>query len=101
MHLAFNMFVLYTFGPMIESYLGRRRFLLFYLVCGAMGAGLYLLLWEFGFLHPKVLITGAGDLSGFTPLVGASAGIFGVLVAGAMVAPDIVVQLLIPPIPMR
>src|SRR5262245_41641481 len=31
-HILFNMLALYFFGPMIESYLGRRRFLAFYLL---------------------------------------------------------------------
>jgi membrane associated rhomboid family serine protease len=90
-HIFFNMLSLYFFGPMVESYLGRRRFLAFYLLCGAAGAGMYLVLWRLGFL-----VSGA-----HTPLVGASAGIFGVLVAGATIAPDARVMLLFPPIPIR
>jgi membrane associated rhomboid family serine protease len=90
-HIFFNMLSLYFFGPMVESYLGRRRFLAFYLLCGAAGAGMYLVLWQLGFLQ-----YGAS-----TPLVGASAGIFGVLIAGATIAPDARVMLLFPPIPMR
>ena len=38
-HIFFNMLALYFFGPMIENYLGPRRFLAFYLLCGAAGAG--------------------------------------------------------------
>src|SRR4051794_20619820 len=33
-HLLFNMFTLYMFGTLIEQYLGRRRFLAFYLLSG-------------------------------------------------------------------
>jgi rhomboid family protein len=89
-HLAFNMFALYMFGPMIESYLGRRRFLAFYLLCGASGGAAYILLYQ-----TNLLVT-----SPYVPLVGASAGIFGVLVAAAMVAPNATIMLLFPPIPM-
>jgi len=90
-HIAFNMFALYMFGPMIESYLGRRRFLAFYLLCGAAGGAAYILLWQF-----HLLVT-----SPYVPLVGASAGIFGVLVAGAVVSPSATIMLLFPPIPMQ
>jgi membrane associated rhomboid family serine protease len=90
-HIIFNMLSLYFFGPLIEQYLGPRRYLAFYLLCGAAGAALYLVLWQLG-----VLIS---DPS--APLVGASAGIFGILIAAARVAPNATVMLLFPPIPMR
>ena len=80
-HILFNMIALYFFGPLIEAYLGSRRYLAFYLLCGMAGPAMYIVLW------------GAHVLTGgpSAPLVGASAGIFGVLVAGAMVAPNTVV----------
>lgn len=89
-HIFANMLSLYLFGPIVENYLGRRRYLGFYLLCGCSGAFAYLLLLMIGVLH------GAN-----VPLVGASAGIFGVLVAGAILAPDVTIMLLFPPIPMR
>jgi len=69
--------VLYMFGPMIENFLGRRKFLFFYLLCGVGGGVMYLLLLKLGIL----------DVSPYTPLIGASAGIFGVLIAAARLAP--------------
>ena len=90
-HILFNMISLYFFGPLIEGYLGPRKYLAFYLLCGVGGAVMYLALWGIG-----VLPGGAQ-----TPMVGASAGIFGVLIAAARVAPDARVMLLFPPIPMR
>jgi membrane associated rhomboid family serine protease len=80
-HILFNMIALYFFGPMIEQYLGRRRFLAFYLLCGAAGAVSYVLLWMLGVLGSTPNV----------PLVGASAGIFGILLAAARVAPDSIV----------
>ena len=90
-HIFFNMLALYFFGPLIENYLGSRRYLAFYLLCGTAGAAMYLILWVLGFLE-----SGAQ-----TPLIGASAGIFGVLIAAARVAPDTTVMLMFPPIPMK
>ena len=90
-HLFFNMLSLYFFGPMIEGYLGSRRYLAFYLLCGIAGAAMYLLLWVLGFL----------PYGPNTSLIGASAGIFGVLIAAARIAPDTTVMLMFPPIPMK
>ncbi len=90
-HLLFNMLSLYIFGPMVERHLGSARFVRFYLICGVGGAVAY-----FALFMKDVLIG-----SQWVPLVGASAGIFGVLVAAAQVAPHAVVMMLFPPIPMR
>lgn len=96
-HIFFNMLALYFFGPMIEEYLGARRYLVFYLLCGVAGAVMYLLMWAVGFFDGP-----AGHQMGAnTPLVGASAGIFGVLIAAASVAPNTTIVLLFPPIPMK
>lgn len=83
MHLLGNMLGMFFFGPIVEAHFGGRRYLAFYLLCGLAGAALYLLLGAAG-----VLSHGAA-----TPLVGASAGVFGLLVAAAMIAPDVEVFL--------
>jgi len=90
-HLALNLFALYFFGPIVESRLGTKRFLAFYLICGICGALAYLLLWRLGFLEH------ASDQG----MLGASAGIFGVLVAVVHISPGMAVQLVFPPIYMR
>lgn len=89
-HLFFNMLGLFFFGPMVESYLGARRYLLFYLLCGIAGAVTYVILWSLHFLISDPWV----------PLVGASAGIFGVLIAGSQMAPNTTV-LIYGIIPMR
>ena len=38
LHLVFNMVALYFFGPIVERYLGSKRYLAFYLLCGIFGA---------------------------------------------------------------
>jgi membrane associated rhomboid family serine protease len=78
-HLLGNMIGLFFFGPIVEAQFGSRRFLAFYLMCGLAGAALYLLLSA-----SHVLVS-----SPQTPMVGASAGIFGLLVAAALIAPHV------------
>jgi membrane associated rhomboid family serine protease len=89
-HIFFNMLSLYFFGKFIESYLGRWRYLAFYLICGMAGAVAFIMLDFLGVL-PNL---GSG-------LVGASAGVFGILIAAARVAPNVKVMLMFPPIPMK
>lgn len=90
-HLLFNMVSLYLFGPLVEQHLGSARYLRYYLICGVGGAVAYLALFMKGVLigYP------------WQPLVGASAGIFGILVAAAQVAPHATIMLLFPPIPLQ
>jgi len=78
-HILINMLILYMFGRFVEQYLGSRRYLAFYLLCGVAGALGYMLLWSVGLIvsGPQV------------PLVGASAGVFGVVIGTAVVAPDV------------
>lgn len=99
-HVFFNMFGLWVFGGMVESYLGFKRYAAFYLVCGICGALCYLLL---NFLGTVVGLRLPGVLfeNLYTPLIGASAGVFGVIVACAFIAPNAVVQLIFPPIPLK
>jgi membrane associated rhomboid family serine protease len=90
-HIFFNMLSLYFFGPMVESYLGPRRYLAFYLLSGVAGAAMYIVLFLLGFLIPNPWV----------PMVGASAGIFGILFAAVQIAPNARVMLMFPPIPMK
>lgn len=96
LHVVFNMAGLYIFGPWAERWWGARRFLAFYLLCGAAGAIFYTLLAWIGILQPP---PGMASLDGM-PLVGASAGIYGILVGVAVIAPDLRVLLYFPPIEM-
>ena len=86
-HLGMNMMALYVFGPLIEKWWGPKRFLAFYLLCGACGAWLMAM-----FAFNPALINGQNAW-----LVGASGSIFGVLVASAMLYPKDEVKLIIPP----
>ena len=90
-HLIFNMLGLFFFGGVIERYLGAKRYLAFYLLCGIFGALMYLTLnlggWALTLLQVKA-IPGFLFNDPTTPLVGASAGIFGIMFAAARLAPN-------------
>ena len=91
MHLVGNMLGLYFFGPIVEGLFGGRRYLAFYLLCGLAGAVSYM-----GLAAAHVL-----DTDPTTPLIGASAGVFGLLVAAAMIAPDVQVFYYVVPVTVR
>ncbi|MGV8959309.1 MAG: rhomboid family intramembrane serine protease [Stenotrophomonas sp.] len=86
-HLFFNMFALFMFGAPLEQTWGEKRFLTYYLVTVA-GAGLCQLLV-------------AALVGGGAPVLGASGGVFGLLLAFGMLFPNQRVMLLFPPIPMK
>ena len=101
-HLLFNMMALYFFGPIVERYLGGKRYLAFYLICGMAGATMYLLLNFLGIQFPNARIPFVLPNDPTTPLVGASAGIFGVIMAAAFLAPTAQVLLFfVLPMPLR
>jgi len=99
MHILMNMLGLYIFGGMVESYLGPKKYLAFYLTCGIFGGLMYLLLSLGGWLAPRFPLFLISNPE--TPLVGASAGVFGVIMACAKIAPNMQVMLIFPPVPMR
>lgn len=90
MHLLFNMLGLFFFGSLVEQQLGRRTYLAFYLVCGIAGGLLYLMLNLLGTVAMGMGIDAPGLLinDARVPLIGASAGVFGVILACARIAPN-------------
>jgi len=90
-HLLFNMLALVMFGAPLEQTWGQRRFLAYFLVCVA-GAGLcQLLVVTWSLQSHGVLV----------PTIGASGGVFGLLLAYGLLFPNHRVMLLFPPIPMK
>lgn len=90
-HLVFNMLGLWIFGGIVEERFGRRRFLAIFGFSVVTGALLFLILNALGIaLAPAGGISIPGLLSSdpYTPLVGASAGVYGIILAAAWLAPD-------------
>ena len=99
LHIFFNMLGLYVFGPIVEQQLGRQRYVAYYLATGIFGGVGFMLIVLLGALVPSV---GAFlSVNQSVPLVGASAGVFGVIMACAYIAPNEVVTLMFPPIPLK
>lgn len=73
-HLFFNMFALWMFGVQIENTWGSRRFAIFYFVCVIGAAVLQLIVAT---MDPRIY-----------PTVGASGGVFGILLAFGMMFPE-------------
>lgn len=87
LHLFLNMFALWMFGVPLEHRWGSARFLRYFLVC-VIGAGLIQLL----------VASQAGETY---PTVGASGGVFGILLGFGMLFPNQRLMLLFPPIPIK
>jgi membrane associated rhomboid family serine protease len=87
-HLLLNMLALFIFGRDVERVLGGRRFLVLYLAAVLSAAGVQLTVVSLASAAPPY------------PTVGASGGVFGVLLAFAIFYPRRIVMLIFPPIPM-
>lgn len=83
LHLTFNMFALYVFGRALEDRWGSARFTIFYLACVIAAAGTQLAVQRLSL--------------NYAPTAGASGGVFGMLLAFAMMFPR--ERLIIIPIP--
>jgi membrane associated rhomboid family serine protease len=86
-HIFFNMFALWMFGGPVEEVLGPRRYVLFYFACviGAACAQLAVMaMFQPGQMYPTV---------------GASGGVFGLLLAFAIFYPQARMALIFLPIP--
>lgn len=74
-HILFNMLALYMFGRNLEQIIGKWRFLALYVFAG-IGGSLGVMLW--GYADTSTI---------FTPTVGASGAIFGVMAATVVAFP--------------
>ena len=86
LHIFFNMFALYMFGTPLEAFWGSRRFAFYYVACVLTAAA------------TELAVQNATEVGG--PVLGASGGVFGLLLAFAWYFPKQRLMLLFPPIPM-
>jgi membrane associated rhomboid family serine protease len=91
LHLVLNMYALWLFGTRLEYLWGSRRFATYYLVC-VVGAAL-----------AQMVVSEIGLAQGGAayPVLGASGGVFGVLLAFGLTFPEARLVLLFPPIPIK
>jgi membrane associated rhomboid family serine protease len=85
MHIVFNMWGLFLFGGILESRWGAVPFIAFYLVAVLGGA-----------VSQLMFAAWTGDV---TPMVGASGGVFGLLLAFAVLFPEQRLFLIFVPVP--
>jgi membrane associated rhomboid family serine protease len=126
-HIFFNMFALYMFGQVLEQVWGPKRFLVYYLVTGLGAMVIHEAVMGFQYLRimnvispldlqevldngGTYLMQGKGYVDPvmkelqsilYTPTVGASGAVFGVLLAFGVLFPNTQLMLLFPPIPIR
>ena len=87
LHLAFNMLGLWQFGSELERLWGEKRYIQFYTASVLTAAATQLLV---------TFLTGSPY-----PTIGASGGIFGLLLGFGMMFPNRQIMLILPPIPMK
>lgn len=86
-HLFFNSIGLWMFGSELESIWGRKRYIQYYAASVLVGGLCNLLM---GMIIPEGYYT-----------VGASGGLFGLLLAYAMMFPNRIIMPILPPIPLK
>ncbi len=113
-HILFNMFALFSFGPILEYAIGPKHFFSLYFICG-IGAALFQILVQAIEVHYMIgsftIFDGMqiNDPAVFAklqaiyavPTVGASGAIFGLLVGFGMLYPDLELMLLFVPVPIK
>ncbi|MFP4353912.1 MAG: rhomboid family intramembrane serine protease [Phycisphaerae bacterium] len=90
LHILLNMLGLYLIGTPVEQKYGSKKFLTFYLSCGVFAGLLYVVV---GALYPEV----GWD----RPIIGASGGVFGILLAAAVYFPNFRLIFFLFPLPIR
>jgi membrane associated rhomboid family serine protease len=88
-HILMNMLGLVFLGPILETYWGQNKFVLFYIITG-IGAGVF-----------NILIDHFFGIGTFGSMVGASGAIYGILTAFGVQFPNMEVRLLFPPITIK
>lgn len=98
MHIAFNMFALFTFGTWLERVWGGKRFLVFYLACGLV-AGLS----QMFLLEDKLVFDAARGVNvmHIGSALGASGAIMGIFAGFAYLFPNTPLYMFFVPVPIK
>ena len=123
-HILFNMFTLYMFGCLLERVMGSKRFLLFYMVCGIGAALIQELVWDLTWKNilvdvmkathggsaaewregPEAAVSQGIRMPALNQIfltIGASGAIYGVLLAFAMLFPNMPLYFMFIPVPVK
>jgi len=117
-HIFFNMFALFSFGPILEYTMGSKKFFNLYFICGIGGIVCHMLVLAYE-VHA---ITGAFSIANSQveatyfqygdqaqklysayngQIVGASGAIFGLLIAFGMLFPNMELMIMFIPVPIK
>ena len=98
-HLFFNMYSLWMFGSLIERQIGFKKFITFYFICGLGAAAMHT---GVEWLSASTMLAAGNNAEYtqllYTPVLGASGAIYGLLIGFAMIYPDARLTLIFPPI---
>lgn len=86
-HILFNMLFLYWFGQLVDQYLGSRKLANLYILGGIAGAVLYVVMYNISPYFAEVLP--------MAKMLGASAGVYAIVVGAATLAPNTTFQLIL------
>jgi len=114
-HIFFNMFALYTFGTAVEYMFGSKQFLKYYVITGLGALALQMIVQAFEVyqLTGSITIDPQAFQSAdentirtlseiyYSPMVGASGAIFGILIAFGMLLPNAELFIMFIPVPVK
>ena len=93
MHIAFNMLTLASFGPLLERFLGEKKYIMLYFLSG-LGAFALNSLW----IYYQTVTTGHFEN---VAMLGASGAIFGVVAAFTALYPNAEMMIMFIPFPIK
>jgi membrane associated rhomboid family serine protease len=79
LHIVFNLYALYAFGPALEAFLGRARFLALYLISAVGGSLGVLAIYQIAIATDGASIDATGGFLSPSAALGASGAIFGLM----------------------